>query len=229
MNFANIRKSIFLLAAFALLTVGLLALTQSLTKEKIQLNKLNALKKALLEVLPQNQFDNNISHSTVPVQSPLLGTKKSRMAYVATLENTPSAIVFQTTANEGYNGNIELLLSISWQGEVLGLRALSHKETPGLGDKINYNKSRWVESFQGLSLSNTPAQLWAVKKDGGRFDSFTGATITPRAVIKGVQQTLQYFEENKTAIAQKHTRLFTEQFTEKATETTLEKTVEQNL
>ena len=204
MSFSSIGKSVFLLAGFALLTVGLLALTENRTAEKIQQNRLNALKKALHEVLPPQQFDNSITASTVTVQSVLLGSPKASAAYIATLQQQPSAIVFQTTANEGYNGNIQLLLSINWQGEILGLRALGHKETPGLGDKINYNKSHWVDSFRGRSLTNTDSPQWNVKKDGGVFDSFTGATITPRAVIKGVQQTLQYFQENKSNIASRY-------------------------
>ena len=94
-------------------------------------------------------------------------------------------------------GRIELLVGIDRNGVLAGVRAITHKETPGLGDKINTNVSDWIFGFAGKSLNNPDASGWKVKKDGGEFDQFTGASVTPRAVVAAVYRALQYFQENR--------------------------------
>ena len=118
-------------------------------------------------------------------------------AYIATLRGQPSAVILQVTAPDGYSGAIHLLVGIKAGGQLAGVRVLRHKETPGLGDKIELSKSPWVKSFDNKSLANPGADGWAVKKDGGKFDQFAGATITPRAVVKAVHQALQYFDQHQ--------------------------------
>ncbi len=106
------------------------------------------------------------------------------------------AVVLKFNAVNGYNGNITLLAGINSDGSLRGVRIISHKETPGLGDAIEIEKSDWALDFSGKSLSNPEPDQWAVKRDGGEFDQFTGATITPRAVVDAVRLALEYFEAN---------------------------------
>ena len=108
-------------------------------------------------------------------------------------------VAFQMIA-KGYGGDIRLLLGVDADGRLLGVRVLSHAETPGLGDKIETAKSGWALGFDGLSLGNPPVDRWKVKKDGGRFDQFSGATITPRAVVAAVRRGLEFFARQKAVI-----------------------------
>jgi len=198
----SIFKNSFKLAAFATLTIGMCVLTYMATKDRIALEKRKAVEAALLEVLPKNgskgQFNNNLLDSVVQVKDPRLGQNKPTEAYLATLNEEPIAAVFQVAAPEGYGGTINLLVGIYFDGSLSGVRVVvPHPETPGLGDGIEAKKSDWILSFNGKSLRQPAPRGWAVTKDGGEFDAFTGATITPRAVVKSVFQTLQYFEENK--------------------------------
>jgi electron transport complex protein RnfG len=105
-----------------------------------------------------------------------------------------SVIPFRST--EGYSGTIQLLIALDQDQRIVGLRAIDHKETPGLGDKIDTRKTDWILSFNGLSYGDLSPNDWAVDKDGGRFDSFTGATITPRAVVNALRDTLSYLNAN---------------------------------
>jgi electron transport complex protein RnfG len=103
-------------------------------------------------------------------------------------------------AKDGYSGDISLLVGIDFDGIIQGVRTIEHKETPGLGDKVDHKKSPWIDSFIGKSLSNTPLDGWAVTKDGGVFDGFTGATITPRAVVNAVHQGLLYHQRQQSVL-----------------------------
>ena len=121
-------------------------------------------------------------------------------AYIATNAGQPVAIALEAIAPDGYNGNIKLIVGINTQGEVLGVRTLSHQETPGLGDKIDLRKSDWVMQFMGKRLNAEDDKQWLVKKDGGDFDQFTGATITPRAYVNAVKRAVWYFNNNQAQI-----------------------------
>jgi len=118
-------------------------------------------------------------------------------AYIAIKDGRPSAVILQAIAPDGYSGAIHLLVGIHADGRVAGVRVIGHRETPGLGDKIELAKSPWIRSFDGKSLTNPAADGWAVKKDRGEFDQFAGATITPRAVVGAVHRALQYFDAHK--------------------------------
>ncbi len=113
------------------------------------------------------------------------------------------AVIIPATARDGYTGDIDLIIGINADGTVAGVRVLSHRETPGLGDKVDYKKSQWVDGFIGRSLLNPHPEQWAVKRDGGEFDQFTGATITPRAVTKAVKQALEYYHSHQSDFASK--------------------------
>ena len=179
----------FLMGAVALLVCGLLMLTNAITAEPIAERQKEDLTKLLNQVLPENLYDNE------PLDNKYQLTIDGQVVffYRAKLKGEISAIVLFTKA-AGYSGDISLLVAIRADGEVSGVRVLSHTETPGLGDKIERAKSDWILSFNGLSLGKPDSKGWAVKKDGGQFDAFTGATITPRAVVKAVFNTLQQFK-----------------------------------
>lgn len=152
-----------------------------LTKDKIDEAMAAQQRELLLQVVPQSYFDNNLVESAViPQNENLLGIQK---IYFAKKDGKISAYAYETTAPDGYSGNIRLLVGLTPQGEVLGVRVIEHHETPGLGDKIELRISNWILSFSNQPINENNLNEWAVKKDGGKFDQFSGATITPRAIV----------------------------------------------
>lgn len=191
-------KNSLVLGLFAVATVGVVALVQQGTAEQIAASQRQAQVRALAEILPAGSYDNQLLDSPIEAHDPeLLGSKRPQPAYLATLGGRPSAVILRATAPDGYSGVIHLLIGIQADGRLAGVRVLSHKETPGLGDKIELAKSPWIRSFEGKALGNPGDDGWAVKKDRGEFDQFAGATITPRAVVKAVHKALQYFDAHK--------------------------------
>ncbi|MGB0361271.1 MAG: electron transport complex subunit RsxG [Endozoicomonas sp.] len=192
-----IRNSLGL-GLFAVFTVGLISITWMLTQEQIQAQVHAYEAKALMEILPQNTHENILVDSKIILApSKLLSNQMAAEGYIAMNDGQVSAIILPVIAPDGYNGRIDLLVGIQRDGNLTGVRAVTHKETPGLGDKINTNVSDWILDFTGKSLSNPKTEGWGVKKDGGEFDQFTGATITPRAVVAAVYRALKYFNANK--------------------------------
>ena len=148
-------------------------------------------------LLPRNELDNDIATDTIRLPpSSLLGTTGETVAYRARLDGEPVAVIFNSVAPDGYNGRIYLLVGVYVDGSIAGVRVVKHAETPGLGDGIEIKKSPWIKSFDGKSLNNPEAPGWAVRRDGGEFDQLTGATITPRAVVAAVRNTLLYYRQN---------------------------------
>ncbi len=198
----SITRNALLLALFALVTASLLAGTYLLTRERIAAAERAAEEKALLEIVPENRHDNSMLDSTLPVgpESNGLGLRVQRQVYLAKRGEQVVAAIIPATARDGYSGDINLIIGVNADGSIAGVRALSHKETPGLGDKVDSGKSDWVQGFAGRSLNNPGVEQWAVKKDGGVFDAFTGATITPRAVVGAVKRTLEYAAANQASI-----------------------------
>ncbi|WP_205597696.1 electron transport complex subunit RsxG [Paraferrimonas sp. SM1919] len=188
-----ISKNGLILAGFALICSGLVAGVYSLTKDTIKAQELLQKTKVLQEVIPTRYHDNQLNQFCIKVSDEhRLGSDQALNAYIATLAGEPSAIAIETIAPDGYNGNIQILVGLTKAGEILGVRTISHQETPGLGDKIELRKADWVLSFDGFTLANEKDPRLAVKKDGGQFDQFTGATITPRAYTKAVKNAIVY-------------------------------------
>lgn len=197
-NFKDIFSAAGKLTSFALVGAILLGSTYALTKKRIEQNEIEAVQRNLQAVLIDDSYNNApyADRTRVP-PSELLGSTQAVTVYRARLDGQPAAAVFRTIAPNGYNGAIKLLVGVYANGEVSGVRVVAHKETPGLGDGIDERKSDWILSFTGNSLEDPALDYWQVKKDGGSFDQFTGATITPRAVVQAVKNTLLYFEQNK--------------------------------
>ena len=193
----SMLKNAAVLGLFAIATVGMVAAIQQGTAPRIAAAEREAQVQALAQILPAGSYDNHLLDNSRLVQDELLGNRTPAPAYLATLAGQPSAVILQVTAPDGYSGSIRLLVGILADGRLAGVRALHHRETPGLGDKIELVKSRWILGFDGKSLTQPDEAGWAVKKDGGQFDQFAGATITPRAVVKAVHKALQYFDKHK--------------------------------
>ncbi|MGB1464828.1 MAG: electron transport complex subunit RsxG [Alcanivorax nanhaiticus] len=192
-----ITKNAVILSLFAIGTAAALAVTNELTINKVDCNRQQALMRSLNEVMPHDLHDNDLLADRITVTDPLLGRNEHHI-YRARLADQASGAVLEATAPDGYGGNIALIVGVNVQGTVSGVRVVPpHNETPGLGDSIETKKSDWIYRFDGRSLDNPVAAGWAVKKDGGEFDSFTGATITPRAVVGAVHRALQYFDANR--------------------------------
>jgi electron transport complex protein RnfG len=190
-----------LLGVFAVLSGGLLALTHSATRERILANEREALLRTIHELVPPAWHDNDIFHDTLEVVSPAyLGTSEAVTVYRARREGQPVAAVLTTVAPDGYSGNIKLLVAIRNDGVLAGVRAIRHRETPGLGDAIETARSDWILGFNGKSLTHPTDDHWKVKRDGGDFDQLTGATITSRAVVGAVYRTLHYFSLHRSEI-----------------------------
>ncbi|EOX4973262.1 electron transport complex subunit RsxG [Vibrio alginolyticus] len=192
-----IRKNGLTLAIFACATTGLVALTQYLTKDQIKVQEQKQLLSVLNQVIPENMHDNALTQACTMVTSTDLGTLRAMPAYLATKNGEPTAIAIESIAPDGYNGEIKVITGIDNQGNILGTRVLNHQETPGLGDKIDLRVTDWILSFTGKQVTENNWNSWKVRKDGGDFDQFTGATITPRAVVKVVRNTVNYVNQSR--------------------------------
>ncbi len=196
-----IRKNGLILAAFACLSTGVVALTHQLTESQIKKQENIQLLSVLNQVIPKKLHDNELAQSCILLNDPALGTDNDMPAYVATLNGQPSAIAIEAIAPDGYNGAIKVIIGVKNDGTITGTRVLAHNETPGLGDKIDLRISDWILSFKGKSVTADNEAQWKVRKDGGQFDQFTGATITPRAVVKAVKKAVTYVNENRETLA----------------------------
>lgn len=184
-----------LLAMFTGAGTGLVALTHEHTAERIAANERLALLGSFSVLVPPASVDNDMATDMLLVRRPdLLGTETTKV-YRGRLRGEPVAVVLDPIVPDGYAGPIKLLVAVRRDGTLGGVRVLSHKETPGLGDRIEETKSGWLHSFNDKSLTNPTPEAWKVKKDGGMFDQFTGATITPRSIVKAVKNTLIFVQE----------------------------------
>jgi electron transport complex protein RnfG len=195
MNFRPVLVSSLFLFLFAVVGSGLVAFTHDNTAERIHDNERRALLRSLNELIPPDRYDNDIFHDILYARhKELLGTDKPVPIYRARKNGWPVAVVLAPVAPDGYNGNIRLLVAINLDGTLAGVRVVQHRETPGLGDAIETSTSDWILGFNGKSLNKPGKEGWKVKRDGGEFDQFTGATITPRAVVKAVHKALLYYQ-----------------------------------
>lgn len=184
-------KSGWLLAGFSVLAIFLLALTYEGTRTQIALQEKLLLEAQLKQLLTEGSYDND------PATDVLEIIADGKTIYRARKQGKPVAALIKTTAPDGYSGSIRLLIGIRMDGSLLGARAISHRETPGLGDEIDLRKSDWILRFNNHSLQDPAINRWKVTKDGGVFDAFTGATITPRAVVREIRDTLVYFQNHQ--------------------------------
>ena len=191
-----------LLAAFAAVGSGLISGVYEQTKEPIAAAERAAEAKQLLEIFPRDSHDNELIDDgfAVDAEGPLQALRERGTGYRARRNNEVTGIILPATARDGYSGDIRLLVGIDRGGAVAGVRVLSHRETPGLGDKIELKKSDWVLSFDHKTLADPAPDRWAVIKDGGDFDAFTGATVTPRAVVAAVKSAMEYSQNNRSAL-----------------------------
>lgn len=192
-----------LLGGMATLASAVLVLGDLETRDTIAMRHAEDLKASLSQVVPADVHDNDLL-SDVLTLTPAQTGSKGRTVYRAVQNNQISAVAYEVSSN-GYAGPVTCIMGIAANGQILGVRVLSHAETPGLGDKIEIAKDDWITSFNGHSLANTIPMQWHVKKDGGDFDQFTGATITPRAVVKAVYEGLALFDANRSSLLEMKT------------------------
>ncbi|MDX7998380.1 electron transport complex subunit RsxG [Xenorhabdus sp. Reich] len=190
----TMRRHGMTLAIFAACTTGLTAIVYSLTKDRIAEQAALQHKTLLDQVVPPALYDNQMQDECYLITENALGNKQTHRLYLARKNGIPAAAALESTAPDGYSGAIQLLVGADFSGNVLGVRVTEHHETPGLGDKIDTRISNWIYAFSGKKVISESDNHWAVKKDGGEFDQFTGATITPRAVVNAVKRTALYLE-----------------------------------
>lgn len=195
MNLEELRGKLayqgLLLGGVALLTSGVLAFASKATEDDIRAAETRDLKQSLAIVLP-GQYDNDITKDTLVLPGP----EGDVTVYRARHAGKVDAVVYRVIGH-GYAGPIVCVMGVSREGKILGVRVLKHSETPGLGDKIDPAKSKWIFNFDGKFMGDPVAEKWAVKKDGGVFDQFAGATITPRGVVKAVKGGLEFFDKQR--------------------------------
>jgi electron transport complex protein RnfG len=196
----NVLVSALILGVFGFIGATLVAVTEFGTHERILENERQALLRQLYEIVPQERIDNDLLAYPLTVTARDELGQESSLVYVGEKADQLSAMVFEATVPDGYSGPIRILVGVDSNGVLLGTRVIAHKETPGLGDKIEKEKSDWILDFTGKSLTDPKLDRWKVKKDGGDFDQFTGATVTPRAVVKGVRRVLLYFDQQQDAL-----------------------------
>ncbi len=194
-------RAILAVAVIALGATGIISATHRISAERIERNMAERLLGSLHEVVDPTLYDNDLVRSQVLVTEPdLLGTTDPVRVFLATRNGEPAAAIIAAVAPRGYNGPIRLLVGVDAAGVVQGVRVTAHRETPGLGDPIEHTISDWIEGFEGTSLADPPLPQWAVTVDGGRFDAFTGATVTPRAVVQAVRDALIYLDGHQTEL-----------------------------
>ena len=206
-NSSLVFRSALTLGLLALVGTALLSWVSSLTGPRIAEQERKQLLLQLGQVLPATAFNNAMHEDYTDVEdaNAFPGRQVVRV-YRARLDSTPVAAVMRLSAPDGYNGRIDLLAGIYAGGKISGVRVLGHSETPGLGDGIELQRSDWILSFDDKSLQNPIDSGWAVKRDGGTFDQFTGATITPRAVVRAVHRALIYFQANEQALFERESQ-----------------------
>ena len=199
--FGSIRRNALGLSLFAIVTAGVIAVAQTTTADRIKANIRAAEARALNDIIPQSAYNNALLSDTLLLtdhfDTALLGPiADGALAYRARQDGEAVAVLMPVVAPDGYTTNIDMIVGIRPDGSIAGVRVVAHRETPGLGDKVDRRKSDWIEGFNGTSLNDPAEEAWAVKKDGGAFDQFTGATITPRAVVNAVHKALTFYAAN---------------------------------
>lgn len=192
-----------ILAMFAVAGSTLVAFTHEFTKDRIAANERETLLRSLRAMVPSDTVDNDMTTDSLIISDQeMLGSPQTTV-YRGRLMGQPVATVLTSVVPGGYSGPIKLLVAVRYNGTLGGVRVISHKETPGLGDKIEESRADWIYSFDNKSLNNPKLKDWKVKRDGGVFDQFTGATITPRSIVEAVKKTLLYVKDHRDALYDK--------------------------
>ena len=198
----SVRTAAILLA-FTLVFTALMAGTYKATEPMVTASALAEKLRLIGEVLPPGQYDNDLMADSIilPPQG-ILGLDDETRVWRARKGGAPVALVFEAAARDGYSGRISLILAVDASGRLLALRVTTHKETPGLGDYIDPKKDKnktqpWITQFSKLGFDSVPPKKWRVKKDGGRFDQMSGATISARAVTNASGRALAWAVENR--------------------------------
>ena len=191
-------RAAIVLAAVAIAAFGLVAVVHEVTRDQIAATERARELARFDQVLGGLLHDNDLLADTVTLRDPeRLGTTAAITAYRARFHGQPVAVLLEPVAPDGYSGAIRLLIAVAPDGTVLGVRTVSHRETLGLGDFIDTRKSDWMQGFTGKSSRDPAVARWRVRKDGGDFDQYTGATITSRAVVGSVGRTLEFFARHR--------------------------------
>jgi electron transport complex protein RnfG len=196
----SIQKNSRVLALFAIICTAIVGIVHETTKNRIALQQQQHLLKILHSIISPKRLNNDIYQDCLTISNAELGTVTPQKIYLAKYNDKPIAAAITTIAPDGYNGNIKLIVALNVNDTISGVRVLEHQETPGLGDKVEERKSPWILSFNNKKIPQEKDSQWHVAKDGGIFDQFTGATITPRAVVKAVKKTARYFKQHKQEI-----------------------------
>lgn len=195
---APLWRSALALGLVVIIGTTLLAAVNSFTRARISDQEQKAALQQLEQLLPADQYDNELHQDYYQFRAERYFPQGQLVtAYRARKQGQPAAVILRFAAMDGYNGRINLLAGIDISGQLTGVRVTSHKETPGLGDGIEIERSDWIRAFEGKSLQQPEADLWAVRRDGGVFDQMTGATVTPRAVVNAVKRALEYFQAHQ--------------------------------
>ncbi|MGB5540819.1 MAG: electron transport complex subunit RsxG [Gammaproteobacteria bacterium] len=199
MNVRQIGITAAILLLFAVIGTAMVAATYEGTRDRIAANERETLLRKLSQLIPPHAYDNSLLDDSIELPAGELADRPLRV-YRARRQGQPVAVVMNAIAPDGYSGSIYLLVGIRHDGSVAGVRVVAHRETPGLGDDIDEERSDWILGFNGRSPDDPPPGQWAVRKDGGVFDQFTGATITPRAVVRAVHAALLYYRAHRDAL-----------------------------
>lgn len=198
---ADTAKPVVTLALLAAALTAIVVVVASVTHDRIVHNEQAWIQQRLDALVAPSTHDNDLLTDSIAVTAPdLLGTSQPVRIYRARKAGAPVAAVIRAIAPDGYRGPIELLVAVARDGRLIGVQVIRHNETPGLGDAFESRDVHWLAKFRGRSLTDPPTQRWTVRRDGGDFDAFTGATITPRAIIKAVRNTLDYYQRNSQRI-----------------------------
>jgi len=194
-------RSALALGLVAIVGTALLAGVNQVTRPRIEEQERKAVLQQLGQLIAPDRY-NNVMYDDLYTftDTAWFPSGQNVTVYRARMNDQPVAAILKLAATEGYNGKINLLIGINMDGTIAGVRVTSHKETPGLGDAIEASRSDWIRGFDGRSLTDPDDAGWAVKRDGGTFDQLTGATITPRAVVKAVKLALDFFSANSQAV-----------------------------
>jgi len=201
MNDKTVIKTGITLAVIAAICTVLVAATYQLTEERIAANEKALLEQALQPALSGLLYEGGVSESRLVIPPPHdLPGNDAALIFRVYAKDRPVAALFAVTARDGFAGVIRVLIGVEFDGTVTGVRILQHRETPGLGDKIEPARSDWIFQFDGHSMGDPEVTGWAIRNDGGDFDQLTGASVTPRAIIKAIRDTLLYFDVHRDEI-----------------------------